>query len=484
MDQLPTELVSHLCSFLENSSLRAFRLTCKAFAILAEEHLFHDFEFQLYPNTHRIYQLEQLAANRGIATRLKCLSFESGVQLEYADYRYWQAQVYQERSSNWSTRVFSKAASTEDYARFHESLQGRFTSNLSHQYDLYRWHLDQQAAFMASDFTRLALVRIMNTLGGICPGLRFKIIMKEPQIRLEDLESFDFKVYDTDQPFDPDPRRRVLNRRRNCLTHFRQFLEAACLSNCEVHDLIAVDVPHELLTMIPDDTFRHLTKLDLQIGSLPHSDWLGRSGIGGIYVNGRNQSAIALKKLLNTTSHLQHLSLELPDTKAEFGFEILDRTNLDRMPRLWMPHLKSLTLCNFQCRFGDLAALLNEGANLKKLTLRNGRLETASMPVLLNYLSRKGLPDVSILGSWYVDEDEGSWHSHTEDDFTSCHDATSYEGPYAYNGMKRRIEKFLSQGGTCPLPEWTSSNDAHVAWELAGDTSWHYIPGLANLGPY
>lgn len=483
MDQLPSELVSHLCSLLDKSSLIAFRLTCSAFAALAEDYLFRDFEFLLYPNSHRLYQLDKLAAQNSIASRLKSLSFESGIQLEYADYRYWQAQVYHEKSSSWSTGGLSKGPSKEDYAKFHENLQARFTPNLSHRYDLYRWHLDQQAAFMASGQTREALIRILNVLGVSCPNLQFKMIMKEPQIKLEELEQFDPLVYDTEQPFDPDPRRRILNRRKNCLDHFSHFIQAACLSKYDLGDFTAIDMPHELLPEVWGHAFQDLKSLNLKINALPHSDWLGRTGMANIYINGRNQSAVALKGLLNSTSQLQHLSLELPEfQKAEFGFELFDRTNLDRFPRLWMPHLESLCLCNFQCRFGDMRALLNEGVNIKTLTLRNGRLETDSMVTLLNYLADKRLMSVSILGTWYVDEDSGEWHSHTLDDFTSCHAATSYEGPYAYSGIKSKIERFMSQGGNCPLPTWTVSNDAQIAWELAGDTSWHYCPGLPHQG--
>ena len=87
MEHLPVELVGYLCLFLERPSLRSFRLTCKAFAQIGEEHLFRDFEFRLYPNHHRLELLKQLAAKPSIATRLRCVSLESGVQLEYADYR-------------------------------------------------------------------------------------------------------------------------------------------------------------------------------------------------------------------------------------------------------------------------------------------------------------------------------------------------------------------------------------------------------------
>ena len=131
MDDLPTELIGHLCLFLDRSSLRSLRLTCTAFARIAEDYLFHDFQFRLYPNHHRLYLLEQLAANPLIASRLRCISFESGVQLEYADYRYWHAQVYHDRKSAWERDLASRGASREEYTQFHERLQARFTTDVS-----------------------------------------------------------------------------------------------------------------------------------------------------------------------------------------------------------------------------------------------------------------------------------------------------------------------------------------------------------------
>jgi hypothetical protein len=136
MDRLPPELVRYICHFLERFSLRPFRLVCKAFAQIGEEQLFHSFEFRLSPNHHKLYLLEQLAATPSIACRLQCLSVESGIQLEYADYRYWHAQVYQEKTRDWERGFQSKGFTKDEYTRFHEQLQARFTNGLPSKYDL------------------------------------------------------------------------------------------------------------------------------------------------------------------------------------------------------------------------------------------------------------------------------------------------------------------------------------------------------------
>lgn len=491
MDKLPTELVTHLCLLLEKPSLCSLRLTCKALALIAEEHLFSNFEFRLYPNHHRLYQFEQLAAHPSIASRLGCVTFETGVLLEYADFRYWKTQVCIEKRKAWersrANDDISRLASTE----FHESLEARFTPDLARRYDLYRWHLDQQAGSMAEWRVRDVLMRPLAMLTQSCPKLKFKLIMTEPQIELEELEAFDAGAYTTDKPYDHDPRRRVTNRRHHCLDHFLIFLNAATLSGCELADLTAIEIPYQLLTvdvfhgaLVLEMVFGRLKGLDMKLSSFPPSDWLSRMGVTEVYSAGRNQAARRLRVLLNHCSALEDLSLEFPlGTRSEFSFELFDRTNIDRFPRSWVPHLKSLTLRQFRCSWEDLEAFLSEGRNVQFLTLENCRLETGSMIDMLEYLAERRLPHTSVLGAWDIDEDMGEWHSHSEEDFRDCFAEASHDGlpvsymPYVDMGLRSKVEDFIHGKSTCPLPRRNGQSIVQALWELMGDTSWHFISG-------
>ena len=485
MDIIPSEIISHISSCLSIRDLKPFRLCCKAFAEIGLTNLFSDFDFRLWPSSHRLYQLEQLTSNPEIACKLRCLCFESGVQLEYADYRYWQANVYNDISSERArNQLATKGTRDGEYGDFHNKLQARFTADMASRYKLYRWHLDQEAALMAQIGATSALAKSIATLKQHSPGLRFKLVMSEPQITLEDLEAFDASQYQHEYPEDPDPRRRVTKRREHCLQHFINFLRAPHFAHCEIDDLTAVNFPHELFTDQAasdtlDKTFQHLRALDMQVGALPHSDWLSRSGLQVIYSQGRNLAARRLRMLLNKPGNLEHLRLEFPESKeTEYSFELFDRTNLDRFPRLFLPHLKSFELCRFRSSWEDLEAFLMEAKSLASLKLSYCRLETGSMIDLLHFVPRMKLQSVAIHGRWYVDEDAGEWHAHNVDDFTSdCFAAISYEGPYVKNGMKSGVEHFMLKGGECPLPRWTPQGHEEDIWELKGDTSWHYIPG-------
>jgi hypothetical protein len=448
--------------------------------------LFDDFDFRLYPSHHRLYQLEQLAAHPTIALRLKRLSYESGVQLEYADYRYWQANMYQRISSARSRGLATNTMSRDEYARFHAALQARFTTDMPIKYELYRWHLDHEASMMAEIRVRNMLTRIMNTLSKGNPNLKLKIVMNEPQIELADLEIFNPEEYSYDLTNHPDPRQRVSQRRENCLAHFLHFLEASTLSELQVTDLCATDLPHQLLTV--DDgrwwstlveTFQGLNSLDVKIGTFPHSDCLSRGGVAEVYFGGRNLAANRLSRLLNAPSRLETLRLEFPEGKeAAYSFDIFDRTNIDRFPRLWLANVKTLSLCHFRCNFKDLKALLNAAKKLSSLIMRHCRLDIDSMIDLLEFLPELKLKHLSLEGTWKVDDDGGVWHAHTESDFTDCVAATTYEGPYMKHGMRSKIENFALNGGKCPLPKWQAHDGPRVAeaWEQSGDTSWHYVP--------
>ena len=483
MDAIPTEITTHISSFLSPRDLKSFRLCCKAFAEIGQSKLFSDFDFRLWPSSRRLYQLGQLSEHPEIASRLKCLCFESGVPLEYADYRYWQANVYKDLSNEWAMNQLAAGRTPDtDYDKFHNKLQARFTPDMANRYKLYRCHLDAEAATIAWSST--------NTLAGSIavlkkqnPALKFKMVMSEPRITLEELEAFNASQYQLTYD-DSDPRRTVTKRREHVLQHFVNFLRSSQFSDFEVDDLTAINIPSEMFT---DDrasetcnkAFQHLRALDMKIGALPHSDWLSRSGLQVIYSHGRNPAARRLRGFLDKASSLEHLRLEFPGMKeAEYSFELLDTTNLDRFPRLFLPHLKSFELSRFRCSWQDLLVFLLEAVSLSKLKLSYCRLEAGSMIDLLHFIPQMKLQSASLHGVWYVDDDCGEWHAHTADDFTAdCVATTSYEGPYMTNGMKTQIERFMTEGGESPLPQWTPHGREEDIWEMKGDTSWHYIPG-------
>jgi hypothetical protein len=310
--------------------------------------------------------------------------------------------------------------------------------------------------------------------------------MAEPRISLEDLEAFDLSKYRPEQPEDFDPRRRVARRRQHCLQHFLTFLAAPQMYAQKMHDLSAVNIPQELLTeqqwLTMDQMFRHLHNLDLQLGALPHSDWLSRGALQQVYVNGRSLAARRLRQLLDKSMDLQHLRLEFQSNIAEYSFEIFDQTNLDRFPRVFLQNLRSLELRKFTCSWNDLHGFLAEGRCLVSLRLSHCRLESGSMIDLIHFIPLMKLESVSIHGRWFVDEDAGEWHAHNAEDFTAdCLANTTYEGPYLANGMKSKIEGFLLGNGECPLPRWTPQGGEEEIWEMKGDTSWHFVPGPFRL---
>ena len=94
---------------------------------------------------------------------------------------------------------------------------------------------------------------------------------------------------------------------------------------------------------------------------------------------------------------------------------------------------------------------------------------------LIHALRTMGLERVRLDGCWRVYDDDGEWHSHDDSEYSEC-TLSSYEGPYAYKGLRHSVEKFIVEGGKCPLPFWTADGGEKRIWETEGDTSWHYVP--------
>ena len=484
--RIPSELIALLCTFLTTPSLKAFRRTCKAFATIAEEHLFNGFEFKLFPRQNRLKQLEDLAAHPTIAPRLKCLVYQSGVPLEYADYRYWQANVYQRLSQLHD--LTSNGMTKKEYLKFHAALQARFTAEMPAKYDLYRWHLDHEAEIMARMASRSALVQIMNSLSQSIPQLKLKLIMSEPRIELQELEEFKPGDGSYDLNRDRDLRERVQIRRANCIVHFTHFLEASIWSSLRVTDLSAINFPHQAFAIdnihmrdIMIARFYDLDALSIKIGDFPHSDSLSRGNTDEDQYGGRYLAVAGSRfaRLLQRLVAPSILRLEFPQGKeGEYSFYIFHLGIISSQPPAWLTSVRTLSLSRINCRYENLRALLIAAKSLTDLTLGHCRLGDNSMIDLLEFLPSLGLKHLSLQGTWDVVRDRGVWHSHGEADFTECAAATTYEGPYLQHGLRFKIEEFARTGGTCPLPKRNVFDVSKVplTWEQSGDTSWHYIP--------
>lgn len=479
MDRLPAELIIHLCYILPLPELKTFRLCCKAFATHGQAALFESFGYHLRPTRKRLSQLESLAVVPNVASKLRKLSLTTGVLLEYADYRYWQAQVYKELSSDWFQSLAGQTPSREEYNIFHNALQARFTEEMRYKYADYRWFLDVDASVTAQQFPS-RLLEAMNRLSQHNSEVSFELSMAEPQITIDEVQAFVTPAYLSRQPEVHDPRQRVFNRRQAVLDHFLGFLSAASESSLRLRDLIVnclplqlLELPGEQATGTLDAAFADLRRLKLSVSSLPHSDWLSRAGLASApYTRGRNPAARRLRELLNRPAKLESLDLALlPGKEAELSFELFDRINLDRFPRHFLKSLRTLSLSHFSCSWTDLKVFLQEAVSLKDLTLANARLETGGILDLLTFVPELRLQSAKLLGRWLVDEDRGEWHAHTPFDFTDCADAIVYEGPYVERGLKSRIEAYMVNGGdVCPIHD-------ERTWEsIGGDTSWHYIP--------
>lgn len=480
MDCLPNEIVHLIYIFLSTADVRSFRLTCRAFSEIGEEVLFSDFEFRLYPRVRRLHDLSALAES-AIAKRLKCISYESGILSEWQDYRLWQSAEFSRREAEFSRQNASKTILRDLYHVLRTELNSRFSPSLEEKYNQYRWWIDDQARVMSDDAITIELTNSLMKLPYI---EELKLVMKEPIIRLEDLEQGDeaYREYTTVQAHiqnnETDRSCEVGNRRAYTGKHFCSLLQAALQLQKQnfplrLKQITTVELPRELLaseSLLPDPhstdriqgarvsssfapLLTHLTHLNIDISHYPHSDYLARNH-PPLYTHGRDLGSLRLISLLNLSPSktLTHLSLTLPiSRKSEFSFALFDTTNLDRFPRSFLPRLTHFHLANFTCTYADFAALFSAAAapSLTHLALHDGTLETGSLVWLLRFLATTRRPHrlaaFEISGEWPVLDDDGKWHSREEEDYGgSCLD---YEGAYPKWGLRRRVQEYVVKGG-------------------------------------
>ena len=493
MERLPNEIVSLVFAILPLSGAKSLRQTCKLLSDLGEDVVFSNFEFRLYPQVERIRAFSHMAQCSRISKRLKCVSYESGVLPEWQNYRLWESHEKSRCEAEFSEKHASKYILRDLYHTLRLDLDARFTSELPRQYEMYRWWLEEQARLMGETKRAIELVSILRRVPWI---EEVKLIMKEPIIRLEDLEK-NPERYRCQVPDGIEPRERIRNRRNNTIKHFCTLVRALRILQNDGPQMairrIKTHLPREILsseTLLPDldsadrvqgarihadfhAVIASLVAMDLDFVTFPHSDWLERGG-DAIYTRGRDLGSLRLMTLLNLSRDLRKLSLNFAEArKAEFSYALFDTTNLDRFPRTWVPRLKDLTLRNFTCNWGDFSALVSEMAAVKSLTLIDGQVETGSLIWVFRLLqNRLDLDHFSIEGSWTALEDDGAWHSRGSSNSAGCLD---YPGPFpAVKGLRYRIEQFVVDGGDCPLPVWGRDENARSTWDSESDGSFHY----------
>jgi hypothetical protein len=474
MDRLPSELVDHLFGFLCTESSKNLRLSCKSFAEIGESHLFNNFEFRLYPQLFRLSQLKQLSRHPTIAPKLRCLCYESGIQLEYGVHGDWLTWLYCSEMELTPMLFSSEGQGQRTIQRFHDLLKGGISAD---HYEQYECWLDHQAEIMAH--TPEVAATFASTLNKCCSLNSIKIVMARPNITVDDLVAHVSRSHEYIATYDVPTAIRIERRKRNCLAHFMSLLKAVDSSARSVSDLVAINLPEAMLkgTKYEADiiarVFSPLHHLDLKIDDFPQSNPRPRySHIR--YFRGLDVPAMTLRKLLNEPKELRRLSLTFPlDRVTNFSGDLFDQKNLDQHPWKWLPGLKQLSLSNFVAQLPALVGLLDEARDLKSLALRQVDLGNGSMMKLLTYLRDLKLDDVLIGGEWLVKEDRGDWHCHGGAHGYIC---CGYEGRYAVNALWSKIESYIIHGGPCPLPEWSPDEDPSKTWEFEGDSSWHYMP--------
>jgi hypothetical protein len=518
---------------MDPRDLGSFRCCSKTYNAIVRDILFDDFTFLLRPTSRHICMLEELPTSPWVMSRLRNLKLETGIPLEYADYRYWQAEVYQARTSQWRLSRLSHIT-FQDYASFHKALQARFSPELQRKYDLFRWHLDREAASATTNRYAWRLAVGLQALKAHIGEVNFVVSMKEPEITLEQVEAFD-PGFHHDGHEVLDPQRRVQMRRHSAKAHMANFLAALHLSGIDVKNLRLDNVPPELLgpapflamrrpngdigvarsafnnvppnhlDMPPFDRFDqrevfdliipHLNNLEVSFRSLPYNQWLDERArraleawlrINDIH-DGPHDNAVTramrhLYEVLDQAQDLRRFRFRPEVTEEGRQIHIRDFGDMSRRT-VSFDRLTHLQLEGIRFELVDLELILRQDKGLHSLVLLSCALQSSvgrdlngpdSMYGLIRALRSRGLKSAEISKELLVNE--GVWHLHSQDDYSLC---PLTEGAYPKESLKSRVHAYITGASNiCPLPE-LKTHDEPVncqILELWGDNSFHFVP--------
>ena len=485
MDRVPIEIVDSIFSYLKKIDIASARLVCRRFRCVGEDHLFANFEFRLLPRRERWDSLCALANTENIRTRVKTLCFESGVPLEYANYRYWKENVYRDLSFQFPINMRK-----DEYDKRHRELEAQFPPELGDIYEKYRLLLDEDANYFATLEFASTLSTLLTKLPHLC-GIR--LMMREPRIILRDL-LHNKRRLDEFQPPAVDQRRSAALRRAWCCRHLMSLFAAVNTTRDTIVKFEGVHLPYQFLTMESflenRKVLQHTEDISISLGAFPYSDWLDRA-TATMRGNSFNQAFEAFGELSHTldiAKNLKKLTITMPPAFVTGTFDTFDHLiNYASGCYLLLPCLESLNLFDFRCRAARLIDFLDQHkstlthlglSGIELISAEYGSLNASWIFMFKAIQELLDLNSISLRGvlASGVDRRHETWHAHSPDDFSQCTD-----GAYPAHGLKHKLEGFIIHGGSFPLPEppvdtGPLDHDFIYTWELMGDASFHYSP--------
>ena len=456
---MPAEMLQQICENLDQPDLKTFRLACKSFSYAAEAALFR--QVLLKRNVESFMKLRMITSHPRLSKLVKALFYSNLNVLEafrIGTFEEWHDSLTWGGPTRFRTRAICEFAKTLTS----EELQVRYKNYWRHHHSewLMAKYPELESQDLISAFARLPQLEEICFAGG---GLPSDDPMSFGQMSAVARETL------------------VEPRYVGCIwlsaEQFTAFLEAAHTVQKPFATIKAIDInwdvfqqSKEVLTMMASTTkaCRHLA-IELQLGD--------------DRVNGRAN----LANMITSSRSLHTLEISFDYLLSQENEWIVKLSELFGAGAHW-PNLKRLKLQALSATDINLMELLTAHATtLRSLELAhiilehyrlNGNECHGSWVELIVFLqSSLSLDTVRLHGNLSNRWDE-EWFIHDPDESEFWHSVgLSDERPEKGSCLKHRIERFVVEGGVCPL---AMPHDAKKAggWDCIGpglDRSWDVV---------
>lgn len=466
---LPAELIIQICENLDQADLKTFRLTCKKFSYAAEASLFR--RVLLRRNVESFMKLRLIADHPRISELVKAICY-SGKMFFNAhrckNLNHWSKSFIGQGQGIGLRHRYSSAIRAFSRTLTVAELEVHYKNFCAHRHSE---QLMQKHDIETQDLT--SVIAKLPQLDEVCFARG-----EHHELPKDDPISFDqFSSIARETLVEPDWH----GGKRFHAAQFTALLKAAHTVQKPLHTIKALGVPWSAFQQSKEvaDIMASATKACRYL----RIEW--------DFVKHRGTGSANLAKFIACSPYLQ--TLEIFSIRYVWVCDSSWTLKLSEIleARAHWPHLKRLKLGSVRATEISLMNLLmTHATSLESLELADVYLEGyhqdgkechGSWVEILLFLQRYLCLKTCRLGGILSNGLDEAWELRDPDESEFWRDACGR--PKEGSCLKHRIERFVVEGGTCPLPTPHAAKESG-GWsyiDLGGDRSWRFYSELVEF---
>lgn len=454
----PLEVLELISCSLSIKDLKNVRLVCQPFYYAAERFLFS--EVLLLPNAESFAKLRIISRHERLQNYVKSLVYSGNMLERYSDYEDWYSHL-----------VRSTGEPSDDDYEYNRAMSCLEIDEeeLKQCYARYCFWVESEEQVQMNDNARRWMSEAMSLLPNLTsvtlarryepnwPGIKVKLPSRIAHESLHNPSTWAGIKHYPDQ--------------------FGDLMRATCASGVKLQRLDGSGICWRDFEDCSDSLVPNaqgVSHLSLELEGFEDEEW--------------DRKGAMVREVLNSASGLQTFEISFKPAFDYGGRFLQMRTFLPHHVHLsTLKRLKLEAICGRQFELIDL--LSRNAATLRSLelgyiTFHHGLgkndTRTGSWTVMIRFLQQHlSLAEVSLygnLGNGLGYGENECWGVYTERWWRHSNDSNrDAELPPLEETLKYRIERYIVEGGVCPLdnPNDGTLDDRRSFWEGIQDYSWH-----------